>query len=132
MSRFSAVTFALAAILGLTSQMHAFANYLRNEPLEKKISLSDIVFIGRAVSNNIEDSSSERFSLVEVGTVLKGSPPKTLQVLIQGMIAEQNPNCCSPGKIYLFFLKHLSGNKYQSVNGPFGIYPMDAQDSRTP
>jgi hypothetical protein len=122
---------ALFLVTGLAAHSSAFANSIQNMPLEKKVALSDVVFIGVAASEteNPKDAPNDQFLTVEPTAVLKGAPPKLVQVLVRGMIAEQNPSCCMQGKSYLFFLKRLSGAKYQSVNGPFGIYPTDINGS---
>jgi hypothetical protein len=136
MVRLCASTAANALILAVVLALpgSAFANRIPNVPLERKVALSDVVFIGRVTSEtgNARGAPGETFATVEPMTILKGTPPKIVEVLVRGMIAEQNPSCCVQGRSYLFFLKRLSGAKYQSVNGPFGVYPMDANGPERP
>jgi hypothetical protein len=101
----------------------AIANVTPRYSLEKKVALSDLVVIGRAVS--VASFRSGGFVSVHVDTYLKGSSSSQIDVITRGPIAEQNLKCCVVGKTYLFFLKQLPNRKYLSVNGPFGVYPMD-------
>jgi hypothetical protein len=62
-----------------------------------------------------------QYAHVRVDTVLKGSPPEALDVLVKGSISELDPDCCDIGKVYLFLLSKVK-NKFESVHGRFGIY----------
>lgn len=126
------LTTLLMVVIGLSSDS-AVANIVPDMPLEKKVALSDVVFIGRSISGSpahAADKLGDLFATVEPTTILKGKPPRIVEVLVRGMIAEQNPSCCMRGRSYLFFLKRVQGAKYRSINGPFGIYPMDANYGR--
>ena len=115
------LTFAL--LLALWPGIAA-SNQVREMSLTQKVGTSDIVLIARVVA--VDDDAclaSYRCAKLAVSTVLKGSVPRTFAVLFDGPIAEANPMCCEPGKSYLFFLQKAKGQYFQSVNGPYGIYP---------
>lgn len=50
-----------------------------------------------------------------------GSEPRTF--LFHGDIAEDNPQCCIVGNVYLIFMKDVGEGYYRSANGPYGVYP---------
>ena len=106
------------------------ANDVRELPLEKKARLSDLVVIGRVESTHPEKvvGGEFQYARVHVDTVLKGKPPDRLDVMYLGMVAEFDPECCVVGKSYLFFLvKERRSERFESVNGPHGIYPIAAR-----
>jgi hypothetical protein len=104
------------------------ANAVPELSLEKKARLSDLVVIGRVESTRPEKvgaGEEYEYARVHVDRVLKGKPPDQLDVLFRGMVAEFDPDCCEVGKSYLFFLvKQKRIGRFESVNGPFGIYPI--------
>jgi hypothetical protein len=118
--------FAATAIVVSLSTMAADAlgNVAREYPLEKKVHSADVVIIGRAVSTRSEASGvlTLEYARVHVDKVLKGTPPDEIEVLTKGSAAELNTDCCAPGGVYLFFLRKTKNDKYESVNGKFGIY----------
>ncbi|HTB74936.1 MAG TPA: hypothetical protein VK762_16920 [Polyangiaceae bacterium] len=104
-------------------------NAVREYPLEKKVHGADVVVIGRAVSTRSEPSGGLKleYARVHVDRALKGTPPNEIDVLTKGSIAELSPDCCTTGGVYLFFLKTIKDDKYESVNGKFGIYLIPTQ-----
>ncbi|MGO9487195.1 MAG: hypothetical protein ACLPX9_21905 [Rhodomicrobium sp.] len=120
------LTHACMAALFLCSSAAgwALANFVEEYSLEKKVQLSDIVVIGKAVSTNNRVSADTLFeySVVRVEKVLKGDPPESFDFLSRSGISELDPNCCETGNVYLFFLQRLKNGKYWSVNGPYGVY----------
>jgi hypothetical protein len=117
---------SLIAFLLLAAGSDVLANEVREFSLEKKAHLSDVVVIGHVVSKSQESVADLRleFSRIEVDKALKGTPPDRIDVLSNGSIAEMNPDCCEVGKAYLFFLVKRKDNRFESVNGRFGIYAL--------
>lgn len=104
----------------------ARANEVREMSLENKVRLSAIVVIGSVISTKTETVSNIEleYARIRVDTVLKGKVPDSVDVLAKGSISEMDPNCCEVGKTYLFFLVKSRNGKFESANGPFGIYPI--------
>jgi hypothetical protein len=121
-----AVLLAACVVCGTSN---ALGNDVREMSLEKKVRMSDAVVIGQVVSTKPEHSGESTLELasVSVSSVLKGHPPKSIEVLSKGPIAEMDPDCCQIGGVYLFFLVHDKKGNFESVNGRFGVYPMQAR-----
>jgi hypothetical protein len=117
----------MALLVLLVTARDLSANQVTELSLEQKARRSDLVVIGRVESTR-PGSNRERafeYARVHVDRVLKGKPPDHLDVLSKGSIAELDPDCCEIGKVYLFFLMKEKGIKgFESVNGPYGIYPI--------
>ena len=115
----------------LCTAANVLANQVPELSLEKKARLSDLVAIGRVESTRLEKvgaGEQYEYARVHVDRVLKGKPPDQLDVMFRGMVAEFDPVCCVVGKFYLFFLvKQRRSTSFESVNGPFGIYPISGQ-----
>ena len=109
------------------------ANQVPEFSLEQKAHRSDLVVIGRVESTwpeNIRGVAYE-YARVRVDRVLKGKPPDHLDVMSQGTISEFDPDCCEVGKVYLFFLvKEKRSTRFESVNGPYGVYSIPADSRR--
>lgn len=121
------ISVILSTLFGIAISQPGIANQLSDMPLDKKVASSDLVIIGRAISEGY-DKGNEAFSVsfvvIETVSVLKGSPPRRIEMVTKGLIAEQNINCCPAGTLHLFFLKKSRGSRYLSVNGRYGVYPM--------
>ncbi len=107
----------------------AGANDVRQYSLEKKARLSDVVVAGHVLSTRTEPpiGGGETYARVRVDAILKGTPGENVEVLTRGMISEFDPDCCVIGKSYLFFLVKLRKGGFESVNGPYGIYPLETR-----
>ena len=102
----------------------ALANAIREISLKEKVDRSSLVIIGKATGaawNSTPELAGVEYEEISVVNVLKGSPTNTILVLIRGMIAEEDPGCCTEGANYLFFLRADGKGRYSSVNGHFGI-----------
>ena len=100
------------------------ANAIRNLPLEQKVAMSDVVVVGWANSKPHSEQLGQirlEFVTIVVDKVLKGAPPKTIEVMTKGSIAELNTECCTEGTRYLFFLRKSNEGRYASSNGRYGI-----------
>jgi hypothetical protein len=96
-----------------------FGDHVPEFPLEKKVLRSDLVIVGRVVSVAQKAGTVPQYARVSVDTVLKGTPPKSVDVLTKGPITELDPDCCEMGGV--FFLLSEKTGKFESVNGRFGI-----------
>lgn len=103
------------------------ANNVERYTLEKQVAESDVVFSGYVAGASTQRGAIDKFVIVQVIETLKGSPGKSILLLVNGDISELNPRCCNEGETYLFFVKRIQGNKYASVNGPFGVYEIGAR-----
>lgn len=113
---------ALAIAAGLPS-IPASANDYPEITLGKKVANSDVVVIGQVTSTSQTDClKMYNCATIKIADQLKGVKPSKILVLFNGPIAEENPICCKVGATYLFFLKHIKGPYFDTVNGPFGIY----------
>jgi hypothetical protein len=91
--------------------------------LEDKAKNSNIVIVGHVVSvTKLNCPFENTCAEVAIDSVLKGNEKETIRVVFDGVITELNPLCCEVGSHYVFFLKKLSGNVFESTNGPYGIY----------
>ena len=119
---------AIALILSAATGA-VLANEVREMSLEKKARQSDLVVIGRVMSTRKEKAKDVtlEYARVRVDKILKGTPPEPLDVLSKDSIAELNPDCCEIGRAYLFFLVKAKQSTFASVNGRFGILPLDAR-----
>lgn len=104
----------------------AKANDVPEYSLEKKVRLADSVFIGYAMGRKREGDRRE-YAHVRIDTVLKGNVRGYVDVLTKGEVAEFDLQCCEVGKGYLFFVVKARGGKYESVNGPFGVCPLQSK-----
>ena len=121
------VSGGIVALGLLTTARYLLANQVPRFSLEKQARLSDLVVVGRVESTRDEDvgGGAFEFARVRVETVLKGKPPDQLDVMSKGTIEEFDPHCCAVGMVYVFFLAKQKGSgKFESVNGPYGIYPI--------
>ena len=98
-----------------------------DEGLEWKVQRAEVVVIGRVRSVPlVAGKYPDRFITVDVVSVLKGSPKKVLNVQT-APYPEDTFECCKPAGTYLFFLwRRGKYGAYESVNGRFGFYPMEA------
>jgi hypothetical protein len=104
------------------------ANHVTELSLERKVSQSHAVFIGRVVSVQTDGGHLEpgvqEYSSVVIQNALKGRVSGTVRIVSKGPIAEWDPVCCDIGENYLFFVTKTKSNFYVSVNGPYGIYKL--------
>jgi len=98
---------------------------LKQQSLEEKASKSEFVFIG-SVTRIIKNTQNFGYDLAIITPVeaLKGAPPKDIRIIFNGTIPEDQPNCCTPGNTYLFFVSKNPKGDYYPVNGRYGIYPL--------
>src|SRR6266478_2840807 len=105
---------AMTAVLQLGFQV-ASGNAVTEVSLEQKVRHSGVVIIGQVESLTATPSDGDDSrAVVRVVTVLKGKPQGKIEVTYRGLIAEQNPMCCTVGHRYLFFLQRTLGGRYQS------------------
>jgi hypothetical protein len=118
--------FLLIAVLTAAALLFSEAclgNYVKEYSLEAKAKHSDVVIVGHVVSvSKINCPYDSTCAEVAIDTVLKGKETETVRVLFDGQISELRPVCCEVGAHYLFFLRKLKGNVFDSTNGPYGIY----------
>lgn len=114
-----------AGLLALICSI-AVAYELEEVPLDEKVKRASLVVIG-VVQNAPAHSSNfqQEFAQVKVETVLKGSAPISIQVQTYGSHAE-SAFVVMAGRRYLFFLRLHKGT-YYSVNGRFGVIPVDGK-----
>jgi hypothetical protein len=105
----------------------ASANSVQSYTLEKKVAQSDVVFSGHIGMGYDSKVMNDKFVTIQVDDVLKGTPGRSVLLLLRGDISELNPRCCDEGTTYLFFLKRIEGNKYAPVNGPFGVHELNVR-----
>ncbi|WP_233842454.1 hypothetical protein [Dyella sp. 2HG41-7] len=129
-SRFFAFSIAVFSILVAGLVDPARANYVREMSLEEKVRDSDVVMIARVETTLEKCERKSSCATVHVLKQLKGTVAPGLRVLYNGYIAEDNPLCCKVGETYLFFLKNVGENLYLSINGPYGIYVIQAETDR--
>lgn len=116
---------AVIAVCVLAAAREVSANDVREYPLEKKVHLSDLVFIGHVVSVRRDNGKNigREYAHVRIDTVLKGAARDYVDVVSKGGIAEDDPQCSEVGKGYLFLVIRWR-DTFESVNGPFGVYPL--------
>ena len=127
MRRFIRTTLVYSGLLATAS--FAWANAVREMPLEEKSRRSDLVVIGTVTSIEKERCTDVgRCAHLQISSLLKGARRDEVVVLFDGSIAEEDPLCCQVGMTYLLFLAHVKGKGsfFESVNGPFGVYPTAA------
>jgi hypothetical protein len=119
------IILAMMVITITVSGEPCLANQATDLPLQKKVALSDMVFIGTVRQLNYVMSSGGvrgRTALVHIDTPLKGRQKGDVLVAYDTGDTELEPECCETGGIYLFFLASVPDGRYGTVDGPFGIY----------
>jgi hypothetical protein len=101
----------------------ALSNQYKELTLRDKVDNSNIVLIGQVTSVSKSDCLNlNSCASIKTLKLLKGSQLERISVLFDGPIAEDDPICCKVGSIYLFFLRRVKDDYYESANGPYGIY----------
>lgn len=119
----------LSALLPVFLLLPSFlsANALRDIPLSQKVAKADIVVLGRTLSISRSGRRFEaQYAMIRVERILKGAAPPKISVMAKGTISELDPDCCVKGQRYLFFLQEMKNGSYASVDGRFGIVPLDS------
>lgn len=117
---------AIALALGVAYfEPIAMANEAPNRPAEQKVREADLIGIGRVVDVDVKDSRRiglEHIATIEIDTLLKGDPVKSVALTYATGVYELDPQCCIKGATYLFFLQRDHRGLYVSVDGPKGVY----------
>jgi len=116
--------FRLIPLLLLGSS--AFALVLQEISFDEKVKRAEVVLIGvvEQAQPHARDFKQE-FAQVRVESVLKGKAPDIIQLETYGSVAEESV-VVTAGHRYIFLLKSFHG-VYVSVNGRFGVIPVDAK-----
>lgn len=123
---------AMYALLTYSSGVSAFD--VPKLSLEEKVAKSALVFIGTVKEADYQDqrrARNESVAQVRIETVLKGAATGDVEVIYSDGIAESSPDCCVLGGKYLFFAAPNSEGLLKSVNGPYGIYPINPPPLRS-
>jgi len=110
----------------------ANANEVPNTPLEQKVHEADLVGIGKVVDVNVNDPRRiglEHIAIVEIDTLLKGDPRKSVALVYGTGVYELDPQCCVKGATYLFFLRRDHRGLLLSIDGPKGVYQIAVPSS---
>lgn len=139
-----AKSIVLTALLLVLSSQSALSRETRRMCVPEHIAVSDVVFTGKAITL-VEPAAKipgvNRYAVIEVLEVLKGSVPRKVSFVVSGYSAELNPDCCKIGKKYLFFAKRgydvfeLSSGRFSvstkgkegflsATNGKFSTFPL--------
>jgi len=117
---------AIALTLGIAwLEPIAKANEAPNTPLEQKVREADLVGIGKVVDVDVNDprrTGLEHIATLEIDTMLKGEPTKSVPLVYGTGVYELDPQCCVRGMTYLFFLHRDHRGLLVSVDGPKGVY----------
>jgi hypothetical protein len=104
---------------------HAYANQIPQYSLEKEVSTSDTVVLGK-IESIVEGSGQSdkgfRYAIVFVGTALKGHPDQRIEVVSRGNAPEEDAGPLRLGGGYLLFLHRSDDGRYHAVNGPNSVY----------
>lgn len=138
----------VAAVLFVLGINVAQSRETRQMCVAERIEASDAVFVGKAVAL-VEPTPKmpgvNRYAVIEVQDVLKGSVPSKVNFVVSGYSAELNPQCCDVGQTYIFFSRsgydvfELSGTSFvtsthgkneflSATNGKFSAFLV--QDNR--
>lgn len=94
----------------------------REMSIAERIEASDAVFVGKAVTL-VEPvpkmSGVNRYAVIEVQDVLKGSVSSRVNFVVSGYSAELNPTCCEMGQTYIFFSR-LGYDVFKLSDGSLG------------
>jgi len=139
------ISSALLALVILYTQSPSFARELREYTLKQKVEASDMIFVGNVLAIERPKQKTEgvkAFAVVSVTESIKGAEQgKELRFVVEGSIAEANPDCCLVGSDYLFFARDgvhvltleensiggkiaLRGEFASPSNGKFSTYPV--------
>ncbi|APG05915.1 hypothetical protein BJI69_19740 [Luteibacter rhizovicinus DSM 16549] len=120
----------LLSLLALSVMSLPVAAYeIPKRSLEARIHDADLVIFGQVValeSSEPENEFADGYAQVRVTTFLKGSEGKTIRVLYRGGISEAAPLCCTVGASYFMILRGPASGVYESVDGPYGVFEINA------
>ena len=119
----TSATLVLVAFSFFTNAAHCLE--LKQQTLEEKVALSELVFIGKIkkIIKNTQDFGYD-LAIVEPIETLKGTPAKDIRITFNGTIPEAQPNCCKTRESYLFFVSKNPKGDYYPVNDRYGVYPL--------
>lgn len=104
----------------------AFAYRLEEASFDEKVKRASVVLIGSVeVVQPYDNTLQAAYAQVRVESVLKGSAPTTILIETRGLVAEWSVNVVE-GRRYLFLLTKPK-DLYISVNGRFGVIPVDGK-----
>jgi hypothetical protein len=114
----------LFALLLLGSS--AFANVLREMSFDEKVNAASVVLIGIVEPISPQPkNSAPRYALVRVESLLKGAAPEIIRVQTVSLVHEKGFRVTT-GRRYLFLL-YVNKDLHISVNGRFGVIPVDGK-----
>lgn len=114
---------------------------VKEKSLEEKVSASSLVFFGTITKlergplgdyAKLGGFNNERFALVRVDKLLKGSANGLVRLRYARGIAESDLSCCIVGERYLFFVSLDTLGVAESVNGRYGVYRIDDRTAAEP
>lgn len=139
------ISSALLVLAILCTQSPSSAREVREHTLKQKAEASDLIFVGNVLAIERPKQATEgvkAFAVVNVTESIKGTQQgRKIRFVVQGAIAEANPDCCLAGSSYLFFAKDgvqvltleessiggktvLQGEFVSPSNGKFSTYPV--------
>lgn len=109
--------------VGLLGVDSAHSRSTRQMCIAEQVATSDVVFAGK-VTALVEPTPKmpgvNRYAVIEVQDVLKGTVPSTVNFVVSGYSAELNPDCCEVGTTHLFFSSH-GYEVFEEAEGSFVI-----------
>jgi len=122
----------VVGVFAFARYSESFAYSTTEWSLETKVQKSDVIVVGRVLNTevhlvdlsagNIKLKAEEHAATVAVTSILKGKPTKQIKIDYAGPMPEDHPDCCMVGNSYVFFLKRIRGDLYESINQRYGIY----------
>jgi hypothetical protein len=113
----------LCILCGLTVAIPTALSYeLVRQPFDENVRDSDLVVIGAAISGRHVGNDGDSYVTIKVKDVLKGEAGPFIELSMDLGEVEFSPRCCTRGATYLLLLKKIGPNRYESVNGRFGVH----------
>lgn len=101
----------------------AHSRITRQMCIAEQVATSDVVFAGKIIAL-VEPTSRmhgvNRYAVIEVRDVLKGSVPSKVRFVVSGYSAELDPDCCEVGTTHLFFSRR-GYDVFEEAEGSFVI-----------
>ncbi|KAF1723118.1 hypothetical protein [Pseudoxanthomonas wuyuanensis] len=105
-------------VLGISS---AESRETRRMCIKEQVDASDAIFVGKVITMTEPSKKTpgvNRYVVVEVHDVLKGTAPKEVNFVVSGYSAELNPACCEKDGTYIFFSR-IGYDVFEEYGGSF-------------
>jgi hypothetical protein len=113
--------FALGAALCISPLSGALSANLAKKPLDEQFRNADEVLIANLKSSYIDEKTGSRFIVLNVKLNLKGSHYDQIEFAPENGMPEFSVDCCEASTDYIFFLRRIIGNKFESLDGHYSV-----------